>query len=867
MIVFIFEIFTGKEIRDLDEAEFSKFFSLWKEHRIYAIRDQLDQLGGSFDHHREYFTLDPELCGAVATTFIRLHDKGYIKRKKSLVLWSYAMKSTVSDVEVKMTHIKGGTKLKVPGMDEPVSFGLFHTLLYPLDSERLSGEGIKVSTMNLFTIPGDVAVAVHPDDSRYVKYHGKMLYNPASGKAIPVIADPVAKPDFGTGAVKITPSSSQTDYEVAVKHKLPIENFMNEDGSFIEESLSPEFAHLMGCNNRFEATEAVLMRLKEMNLYVGYEPRDTIVPICSRNGDIIERRIKSQWFLDTKPGYEMLKARIENGSFQVFPGKKVNILLNWLNNPQDWCISRQIPFGHQIPAYKVIRPDGEIDWIIAPSLRKATQKAKDRYDDKNLVLKQDTDVLDTWFSSALLPLSALDWPKLDSPYFKLYYPLTLMETGYDILNFWVMKMILLSTYLTGMMPFHKVHLHGMVCDARGKKMSKTLGNAIDPVDVIKGAQLSKLNDDSKSLFDSGLINKEEYENALVMRKTLFPRGIKSCGADGLRLSLYEHNPKVDAINFSVQHLERNRHLINKIWQAFRFLTLHKDRLPPNFEWFHDIEDFVINEKNLGLPDKWIISRLNDFMKQIPQDIEEFALNNIYHRFIVFWVSCLCDTYLEAIKPDGPDKPIDSFSINVLAQIYRCSFIALHPLIPHVTEELFQRLRRIIDPQKTDLKSLQLELFPDLKPLRHFCGDKLDEEMEIVRSIRSTMFGLAHDLHLKRDNNPQIRILSTQLTHPSLFDLIKKLTRCPDLSLLDEEPSQTPKEWISLHVNDDTIVLVEPKTEYFQPLLDIFIKRIESLETRLSRSSEDQEDKQHVAKKLELLTLDRDHLSQLISKPQ
>lgn len=827
----------------------------------------MDRLGAAFDHDREYFTLDPALCGAVAAAFVRLHFKNLIKREDALVLWSYAFQSTISEVETQLNYIKGSTMLKLPGIDDPVEFGVFHTVIFPADDDRLSGKGIQISTMHPYTLPGDVAIAVNPDDTRYTKFHGKKVYNPLTGKAMPVIVDEVAKIDFATGAVKITPSASPLDYRIAVKHNIPFANFMNEDGTFIGSNLSPEFADLAECKNRFEGAIKIIEKLKAMGLYVGSEPRPTRVAFCKRSGDVIENRIKTQWFLDMKPGGELIKARIKNSSLQIVPSDQADLILTWLEDVKDWCVSRQIPFGHQIPAYKCIRPDNEVVWFVAPSLKSATARAAETFEDKNIFLQQDTDVLDTWFSSALLPLSALDWPNPRSAHFKNYYPLSLMETGHDILKFWVTRMIIMSTYLTGMMPFQKIYLHGMVSDAKGKKMSKSLGNAIAPIDVINGVELSQLNSESQHLYETGLISENEYKNALHTQKTLFPRGVPACGADGLRLTLYRQNPFNKQLCFACEQLNIDRNLVNKCWQAFKFFAGKSSLMEKDIKWFTDLDQLVFSHNKLTVMDKWILSQLATFLLDFHQQVEDFAVDKIYHKFITFFVECLCNTYIEVIKDDIPGQPINEMSAQVLAQCLNAMFIVMHPFIPFVSEELYQRLRHIIHGQKGDLKCVATEKYPDINVINQFHHPKINQQIDIVKATKTALrefIGTNHVLKRERELLG-VTVQSSELTYPHIQKVIRKLSRLSRVELKSETSLEDVENSIRLTITNDTKVLIKADKKFLQPSLDAMDKKINQtqkwLDTQRNRGKENKDTELRLSR----LKSDKDHLAKLKSR--
>ncbi|XP_015781703.1 probable valine--tRNA ligase, cytoplasmic [Tetranychus urticae] len=855
----------GKSVKDLRKAEFEEIFSKWKHVRIEEIKEQLNRLGGSLDYDKEYFTLDPALSNSVSHAFTILHEKGLIYRSNSPVNWSYFMQSALSDLEVNFRHVDGGTRISIPGYPEKVDFGCFHTVNYPVVDGEV-GEAIKVSTMNIYTIPGDVAVVVNPKDSRYTKYHNRKVLNPITEKEIPVIVDKHAHIDFGTGAVKITPSSSYTDYEIALKHNLPICNFMNPDGTLVKGSISSRFENLYSCSHRYDLAKEILKVLQDNNLYHGYEKRATIVPFCKRSEDVIEHRIMPQWFLNVKPGYEVLKDCIENGTFSIYPPRKVNMLIEWFNKKRDWCLSRQIPFGHRIPAWKVYSQN-EDTWFIAPNEKLAIEKACQTLGTNDVVLEQDADVLDTWFSSALLPLSALGWPNTNSSFFKSFHPLTLMETGFDILNFWVMKMALISLYLTEQLPFSKVYLHGMVCDGKGRKMSKSKGNIINPNDVIDGTSLDALQIESGKLLDQGLINQEEYQNALLTQRSLFPRGIAACGADGLRLSLYQYNATSEKISFGVNYLENNRHMVNKIWQAFRFYLLNFKEDSSSNSVIQDERELLSYKDRMSKTDKWIIGQFFILIKDFHSNIENFSYNGIYYNFVNFWVKSFCDIYIEVIKPRDHYQ-FDPVSYAICGQLIKSTLIAMHPLIPFVTEELYQRLKRLHSPEEKNKEIISIleERFPNVDIFSQFFDPKINHEMEIFREVGRILgnFKATCSLSKAEINNLPIKICSNEWTDHDLLEALKRYRNVHNITLLDLHDQNLIQSSINMRASHDTIVLIPYKEQFATKILQFFDKTI-SRSSKLLEKESDETKRANIASDLELIRLDREHLLNLVNQ--
>ncbi|KAI1289933.1 Valine--tRNA ligase [Halotydeus destructor] len=618
---------TNKEISGED---FEKFANQWKHDRISDIRNQLKSIGASLDFSKEFFTLSPEISRAVKEAFIRLHEDGIIFRKNGIVNWSFHLQSTLSDIEIKWLHLNKATSITVPGYEIPVQFGTLHSFAYKLVDDP--GREVIVSTTRIETMVGDTAIAVNPSDARYSDLVGKACVHPLTGQHIPIIADKLIEKDFGTGAMKVTPAHSAIDYTLAQAHKLKITPIFDDRGFINCEELLSDYSSINGVR-RFDAKQRVVDILDSLGLYRGVEDHKTTVPVCARSGDVIESKLLPQWFVNHKLLVNDVRDALSSGEINVSPEGQKAAWLKWLND-QDWCISRQISWGHQVPAYQVYI-DGQIKdtWVAATDDGDAIKKASKQFsvEPSRLSVVQDKDVLDTWFSSALLPFTAIGWPNgADEIEFKKFYPLSLMETGFDILGFWVSRMAILSKRLTGQFGFKNVLLHGMVCDAFGKKMTKSLGNVIDPVDVISGASIQDLLDKSNSYFESGILTKEQLEKAQVGQRKLFPGGIPECGADALRLSLFKNNPRSQIIKLSVKNISHNRHFTNKMWQTFRFFTMYLDKLPADHQWVSELNDLTQMKEQLTDDDLWILTRLVDFIELCNVSMENYDFNLIYN---------------------------------------------------------------------------------------------------------------------------------------------------------------------------------------------------------------------------------------------
>jgi len=560
----------GLSRHDLGREGFVKRVWGWKEEYGSAIYDQLRRLGSSVDWDRCCFTMDPKMCTAVTEAFVRLHEDGTIYRSNRLVNWSCTLRSAISDIEVDKKELAGRTLLPVPGYKEPVEFGVIISFAYKVDG---SDEELVVATTRIETMLGDTAVAVHPDDKRYKHLIGKKLVHPFADRKIPVVADGVTVDmTFGTGAVKITPAHDPNDYECGKRHSLPFLTIFTDDGL-----VSPGCGKFSGMK-RFEARKAVLEALTEKGLYRETKDNPMVVPMCSRSKDIVEPIIKPQWYVKCDDmAAEAMKA-VNTGALNIIPESHKKTWSYWMEGMRDWCISRQLWWGHRIPAYHVTikgkaNPDStdEAYWVSGRSEAEAKSKAAARFkvSESEITLEQDPDVLDTWFSSGLFPFSVLGWPEKTDD-LATFFPGSLLETGHDIIFFWVARMVFFAQKLLGDLPFKDVFLHAMVRDAHGRKMSKSLGNTINPNDVILGISLAELH---KAL-EEGNLDPKEVVKAKAGQAADYPNGIPECGTDALRFGLCAYTAQGRDINLDVLRVQGYRFFCNKLWNATKFGMLY-----------------------------------------------------------------------------------------------------------------------------------------------------------------------------------------------------------------------------------------------------------------------------------------------------
>uniref|UniRef100_A0AAZ3R9P3 Valine--tRNA ligase, mitochondrial n=1 Tax=Oncorhynchus tshawytscha TaxID=74940 RepID=A0AAZ3R9P3_ONCTS len=654
----------GKRRQDLSREEFLKEVWTWKKEKGEEIYHQLRKLGASLDWSRACFTMDPGFSSAVTEAFVRLCDSGLIYRSEGLVNWSCALESAISDIEVDSKQLSGRTLLSVPGYQNRVEFGTMVTFSYPIDGQ--DGE-VAVSTTRPETMLGDVAIAVHPEDPRYQAVHGKQCRHPFADRLLPIITDTLVDMELGTGAVKVTPAHDHTDFLLSQRHSLPRLTVIGGD------EISNLSLPSQGVK-RFDAREQVIDALTEKMLFRGKRDHAMSLPVCSRSGDVIEPLLKKQWFVRCG---EMAQRAVDEGQLEIIPHFYNKTWCSWLSNISDWCISRQLWWGHQIPAYRVTLSDStdtqEELWVWGRSEEEARERAAGKYGvtADAITLTQDPDVLDTWFSSGLFPFAMLGWPQQTSD-LRQFYPNTILETGSDLIFFWVARMVMLGTELTGQLPFKQVLLHSLVRDKHGRKMSKSLGNVIDPLDVISGISLE-------------VHTRSDLSSLAGIQRTYFPKGIPECGTDALRFALCSYKAQGEDISLSVSQVLSCRHFCNKMWQTVRF-TLGE--FPPPFPC-KKIPCCLTSP--LNSMDQWVCSRLYSTVLQCEQGFERYELHSVTAALHSFWLHSLCDIYLECIKPVLSQ---DSGKQVVRAVLYHCvsvSLALLSPFMPFLTEELWQRL--------------------------------------------------------------------------------------------------------------------------------------------------------------------------------
>lgn len=662
----------GKTRHEIGREEFLKETWKWKLEKGCSIKDDLKKLGTTFNWDKEYFTLDPNLSNAVNEAFIRLFEKNLIYRDNSLINWSCALESAISDIEVENLEVVGTTQIVVPNYNKNVTVGVLTEFAYKIVD---SDEEIVVSTTRPETMLGDTAVAVHPEDSRYSHLRNIMLYHPYRNEKIPLIFDESVDPNFGTGAVKITPSHDKSDFEIGKRHKLQNISVITENGS-----IANNFKKFSGLP-RFEAREVILNDLANLQLLRGSKSHGMVLPICSRSKDIVEFMIKPQWYVKCNEMSKKAFEAVETGNLKIIPSNFEKEWYKWLTNCHDWCISRQLWWGHRIPAYKFTdTKNGNKVWIAAHSQDEAEKKFKQSNNSSSYTVTRDQDVLDTWFSSGLLPFTVFNWPKSVN---KDFFPLNLMETGHDILFFWVARMVMLSIELTGQIPFKEILLHGIMCDSFGRKMSKSLGNVILPEQVIKGATLDDLRKETEKSVEKGILSKSELEKSIQGQKKMFVNGIQECGVDALRFTLCSQNTKQHFINFDVYECVTNKLFFNKIWQATKYAINYAENKNIKVKEIKDVNKVA----KLSTMDLWILSRLGNTIKAVRHANDDYNFHLTTSALKTFFYNNYCDVYLETTKNDLKelDRGLDSAYILNLCLSVGLDYLEI--FTPYLVKEL------------------------------------------------------------------------------------------------------------------------------------------------------------------------------------
>ncbi len=639
----------GISRHDLGRDKFVEKVWEWKEESGGTITRQLRRLGSSLDWSRERFTMDPGLSAAVQEVFIRLYREGLIYRGKRLVNWDPVLHTAISDLEVVSEEEQGH---------------LWH-FRYPL----AGGEGhLTVATTRPETMLGDTAVAVHPEDERYRHLIGRMVELPLTGREIPVIADDYVDREFGTGVVKITPAHDFNDYEMGRRHGLPMINIFTDDAA-VNDAAPEAYRGL----DRFEARLRVVADMDRQGLLEKVEDHTLRVPRGDRSGVVIEPYLTDQWYVDARKMAGPAISAVENGDIQFVPKQWENTYFAWMRDIQDWCISRQLWWGHRIPAW----------YDEAGNFYVGASEARVRADNnlaESVALRQDEDVLDTWFSSALWTFSTLGWPE-ETPELATFHPSSVLVTGFDIIFFWVARMIMMTLHFRKEVPFHTVYVHGLVRDAEGQKMSKSKGNVIDPIDLIDGIDLESL----VSKRTAGMMQPQLAAKIDKATRRQFPDGIAPYGTDALRFTYYSLASTGRDIKFDIGRIEGFRNFCNKIWNAARYVLMNCENQDCGTS-----DDAAVE---LSLADRWISSKLNETTLAVSRAVTNYRFDLASQALYEFVWNEYCDWYLELSKPvlwdDNASAAAKRGTRHTLLQVLEATLRLLHPFMPFITEEIWQ----------------------------------------------------------------------------------------------------------------------------------------------------------------------------------
>ena len=747
---------------DLGREKFLEKVWEWKEVSGGTITQQMRRVGCSADWTREYFTMDDVRAETVTEVFVRLYEQGLIYRGKRLVNWDPVLGTAVSDLEVESVEEQGS---------------MWH-IRYPLADNP--AEAVIVATTRPETLLGDVAVAVNPEDERYTHLIGKELILPLTGRTIPVIADEYVEKDFGTGCVKITPAHDFNDYEVGKRHDTRLVNVFDLEAKVLANAevfnfkgeaqqgfaLPEKYAGL----DRFAARKQMVADLQEQGLLVEIKAHTLMTPKGDRTGSVIEPMLTSQWFVAMsatpnggEPDSEFkglsladkAKKAVDSGAVRFIPENWVNTYNQWMNNIQDWCISRQLWWGHQIPAWY----DDEGNVYVARNQEEAEKQAG------KTGLTREEDVLDTWFSSALVPFSTLGWPS-ETDELKAFLPSNVLVTGYEIIFFWVARMIMMTTHFTGKVPFKDVYIHGIVRDHEGKKMSKSEGNVIDPVDLIDGIDLDKL----LVKRTTGLRKPETAPKVEEATKKLFPEGIPSMGADALRFTMASYASLGRSVNFDFKRAEGYRNFCNKIWNATNFVLMNTENQDCGYG------ATATEPRGYSFPDMWIIGRLNQTIEQVTQAYETYRFDLVAETLYSFVWNDYCDWYLELAKVQLQTgcASRQRATRHTLLRVLEAALRLLHPIIPFITEELWQTVAPMCDAKTAD--SIMLARFPEAD--REQIVQTTFEQMTVLQDL----IGAVRNLRGEMGIQPNVK---APLFVESADDLADYLKYLPMMTRLTE----------------------------------------------------------------------------------
>ena len=681
----------GKTRHDLGREDFIKKVWEWKEHSGGTITGQMRRLGTSPDWSREVFTMDEDLSKAVTEVFVKLHEEGLIYRGKRLVNWDPVLHTAVSDLEV---------------LNEEEDGHMWH-MRYPLADG--SGE-LVVATTRPETMLGDTAVAVHPDDERYQGFIGKEIKLPITGRLIPVIADDYVDQEFGTGCVKITPAHDFNDYDMGKRHNLPMINILTDDAKINDDA--PEAYRGL---DRFDARKQIVADLDAQGALVKIEPHKLKVPRGDRTGAVIEPYLTDQWYVAVESLAKPAIEAVESGEIRFVPENWNKTYYQWMHNIQDWCISRQLWWGHRIPAW--YDENGNV------FVGRTEEEVREKHGlGSDVTLSQDDDVLDTWFSSALWPFATMGWPE-ETPDLETFVPSSVLVTGFDIIFFWVARMIMMTKKFTGKIPFKDIYITGLIRDENGDKMSKSKGNVLDPIDLIDGIDIESL----VTKRTAGMMQPQLAEKIAKRTRKQFPDGIQAYGTDALRFTFAAMASTSRDINFDMARVEGYRNFCNKIWNASRFVLINTEE--------HDTGRDG-GEMVLSMADRWIWAKFQQTLVEFEKALEDYRFDIAAQTVYEFTWNQFCDWYLELTKPvlnndastEAEKRGTRHTLINVLESLLRL----LHPLMPFITDTIWQRVVPLSALKVEEGASIMVQAFPEVDAAKQ--DDKVLADIEWVKKF-------------------------------------------------------------------------------------------------------------------------------------
>ena len=767
----------------------------WKEESGNTIIQQTKRLGSSADWSRNRFTMDEGLSKAVRKVFIDLYEEKLIYKGTRLVNWDIKLQTAISDLEVNNVEREGH----------------LYYLKYRIKN---SDEHLVVATTRPETLFGDVAICINPNDERLKHLANKKAIVPLIDREIPIMEDESVDIDFGTGCVKITPGHDFNDFNLGKKHKLDSINILNKDGTF-NENVHSEFVG----DNIHAARDKIVEKLKKLGFLEKIDNYKTTVPIGERSGEVIEPLITSQWFMNMKELATPAIQAIENSSTKIIPKNWEKIYFNWLNNIEDWCLSRQIWWGHRIPAW--YDSNGKI--YVGENELEIRQKYNIS-DDVNL--SQDNDVLDTWFSSALWPFSTMGWPR-ETDELKRYYPTSVLVTGFDIIFFWVARMMMMGIKFLDKVPFKMIYIHGLVRDSEGKKMSKSIGNVIDPIDIIDGIELSKL----KEKRTAGMMQPKLQEKILKKTEKEFPNGIKPYGADALRFCFCALASTGRDINFDLQRIEGYRNFCNKLWNASRFVFMASEN--------HQYDQKIVFDK-LSNYEKYLMINLDKLVTEYKRHCTNYRFDLMASSLYSFIWNEYCDWFLEISKTSEQRSQTNNLLIYTLQIILKLC----HPIIPYITEEIWLEIK---NRRYSDEDILMNSKFPSQQKVFH--DNNLIEEIDIMKEVVTSIRKVRSDLNI----HPQILLNIIISCEEGSFEekisknsaLIEKLAKTNTIEFKTDQPELN--DYITVTLKNTKIYLFSTQGIDVKSEINRLMKKLNNLDDVLCKIDKKLKNKNFIEK--------------------